>query len=216
MTVQVSARDWVGNVRDLPAETVRIDTVAPDSPAITKDTSSGNVISAIWTEGHGNDFDYFTVGTNGVATEQGAFVANVSQGGKDHTMAAFDQNIPDGSYLVVRAEDAAGNEASTLYLRNSTGEVTLDLTRNGLKEFDFTTIDLSGADANLTIKAEDILALTGTGKQLTVVGGGDDVVTLEGATLAAGGAPAGFKLYNLGSGTSVLIEDDVNVNYTGV
>ena len=216
MSVQISARDWVGNVRDLPLETVRIDTVAPDEPAITKDTSSGNVVSAVWTAGFDNHFDYFAVGTNGLAVAQDAYVANVVQGGKQHTMAAFENNIPDGSYLVVRAEDAAGNEASTLYLRNSTGEVTLDLTRSGLQEFDFATIDLSGADANLTIKAADILALTGVDKQLTVVGGADDLVTLQGATLATSGAPAGFKLYNLGSGTSVLVEDDIIVNTTGV
>jgi hypothetical protein len=62
-----------------------------------------------------------------------------------------------------------------------------------------------------------VLALTGADKQLTVVGGSDDVVNIAGAIEATSGAPAGFKLYNLGtSGASILVEDDIAVNTTGV
>jgi hypothetical protein len=128
----------------------------------------------------------------------------------------FSAAVPDGTYLVINNHDAAGNEASTLYLRNTTGEVTVNLSRTGLQEFDFGTIDLSAADANLTISANQVLALTGADKQMTIVGGADDVVNLQGASLATSGAPAGFKLYNLGSGASVLIEDDIAINTTGV
>ncbi|TXH98874.1 MAG: hypothetical protein E6Q73_11375 [Pseudorhodobacter sp.] len=212
MTVQVSARDWVGNVRDLPLETVRIDTVAPTDPMITKDTSDGNVISQIWTAGASNQYDYFTVGTSGGAVEQDVSTANITRSGAIHTQATFDSDIPDGTYLVVRAEDAAGNESSTLYLRNSTGPVEVDLDRAGLQGFDFGTINLSAADADLEITAAQVLALTGADKQLTVVGGIDDTVTMLGATEVTTGVPAGFKLYNLGSGATVLVEDDIIVN----
>ncbi|NEY91167.1 Ig-like domain-containing protein [Tabrizicola oligotrophica] len=216
MTVQVSARDWVGNTRDLGTETVRLDTLAPTAANVTKDTSEGNVMSAVWTAGHNNDYDYFAVAATGPAVEQSAFVGNITKNGIAHTQAVFDTDIPDGSYLVVRAEDAAGNEASTLFLRNSTGPVTVDLGRDGLEGFDFGTINLTGADATLTITAEQVRALTGADRQLTVVGGADDVVNMAGATEVVSGAPAGFRLYNLGSGATVLVEDDLVVNTTGV
>ena len=116
----------------------------------------------------------------------------------------------------MRAEDAAGNESSTLYLRNSTGPVEVDLAREGLQEFDFGTINLSAADATLSISEAQVMALTGADKQLTIVGGTDDVVNLAGVT-AVTDTGDGFRLYSLGSaGASVLIEDDVTVNTTGV
>jgi len=128
----------------------------------------------------------------------------------------FGVAIPDGTYLVINNEDAAGNESSSLYLRNTTGEVMVDLSRSGLQTFDFGTIDLSAADANLTITPQQVLALTGVDKQLTVMGGADDIVNISGVTSVAN-APDGFKLYTLGaSGPSVLIDEDIQVNATGV
>lgn len=221
MTVQVSARDWVGNVRDLPMETVHIDTVAPADPVRVGDAGAGNQLYGIATALSADDHSYHTVGATGAAheiTPAAEYNGTVDVGGQpvNAHWAMFSAAVPDGTYLVINNQDAAGNEASTLYLRNTTGEVTVNLSRTGLQEFDFGTIDLSAADANLTISANQVLALTGADKQMTIVGGADDVVNLQGASLATSGAPAGFKLYNLGSGASVLIEDDIAINTTGV
>jgi len=221
MTVQVSARDWVGNVRDLPIETVHIDTVAPTDPVRVGDAGAGNQLYGIATALSADDYSYHTVGATGAAheiTPAAEYNGTVDVGGQpvNAHWAMFSAAVPDGTYLVINNQDAAGNESSTLYLRNTTGEVTVNLSREGLQEFDFGTIDLSAADANLTISANQVLALTGADKQMTIVGGADDVVTLQGATLAGSGAPAGFKLYTLGSGASVLIEDDITINATGV
>ncbi len=221
MTVQVSARDWVGNLRDLPMETVHIDTVAPADPVRVGDAGAGNQLYGIATALSADDYSYHTVGATGAAheiTPAAEYNGTVDLGGQpvNAHWAMFGAAVPDGTYLVINNHDAAGNESSTLYLRNTTGEVTVDLSRSGLQEFDFGTIDLSAADANLTISAQQVLALTGADKQMTIVGGADDVVTLQGASLATSGAPAGFKLYNLGSGASVLIEDDITINTTGV
>ncbi len=221
MTVQVSARDWVGNLRDLPMETVQIDTVAPADPVRVGDAGAGNQLYGIATALSADDYSYHTVGTTGAAQEitpAAEYNGTVDVGGQpvNAHWAMFGSAVPDGTYLVINNFDAAGNESSTLYLRNTTGEVTVNLSRTGLQEFDFGTIDLSAADANLTISTNQVLALTGADKQMTIVGGADDVVTLQGATLASSGAPAGFKLYNLGSGASLLIEDDITINATGV
>lgn len=221
MTVQVSARDWVGNLRDLPMETVHIDTMAPADPVRVGDAGAGNQLYGIATALSADDYSYHTVGATGAAheiTPAAEYNGTVDVGGQpvNAHWAMFGSAVPDGTYLVINNFDTAGNESSTLYLRNTTGEVTVNLSRTGLQEFDFGTIDLSAADANLTLSANQVLALTGADKQMTIVGGADDVVTLQGAALANSGAPAGFKLYNLGGGASVLIEDDITINATGV
>lgn len=221
LSVTVSAVDWVGNTRTLATETVNIDTILPGDPTRVGDAGAGNQIYGIATAISGDDYSYHTVNAAGVASEltpaaeyDGAVTAN-GQTVNAH-WAMFGQAVPDGTYLVIRNEDAAGNEASTMYLRNTTGEVTVDLGRAGLQGFDFGTIDLSSADATLTITEAQVLALTGADKQLTVTGGTDDVVNLSGVTSVTN-APNGFKLYELGTGgASVLIDDDIHVNTTGV
>ena len=221
VTVQVSARDWVGNVRHLDAETVRVDTVAPADPVRVGDAGMGNQLIGIATAVSADDYTYHTVSAAGTATEitpASEFRGTVEVGGQtvNANWAMFGAAIPDGTYLVINNEDAAGNESSTLYLRNTTGEVVVDLSRSGLQTFDFGTIDLSAADANLTITPAQVLALTGADKQLTVVGGTDDIVNISGVTSVAN-APDGFKLYTLGAnGPSVLIDEDIQVNATGV
>ena len=67
MTVQVSARDWVGNVRDLPMETVHIDTVAPADPVRVGDAGAGNQLYGIATALSADDHSYHTVGATGAA-----------------------------------------------------------------------------------------------------------------------------------------------------
>ncbi len=221
VTVKVSATDWVGNIHDLPPETIRIDTVVPGDPVRVGDAGAGNSLYGIATAISADDYSYHTVNAAGVVAEitpaaeyNGA--VNVNGSNVNAHWAMFGAEVPDGTYLVVRNEDAAGNEASTLYLRNTTGEVTVDLSRSGLSQFDFGTIDLSAADATLTITDAQVLALTGADKQLTVAGGADDVVNLVGGRFVS--ASDGYKLYALGSsGATVLVEDDItNVNLTGL
>jgi hypothetical protein len=221
VTVQVSARDWVGNVRHLDAETVRVDTVAPADPVRIGDAGIGNQLLGIATAVSANDYTYHTVNAAGTATEltpssESRGTVDVDGQTVNANWAMFGSAIPDGTYLVINNEDAAGNQSSTLYLRNTTGEVVVDLSRSGLQTFDFGTIDLSAADANLTITPAQVLALTGADKQLTVVGGADDIVNISGVTSVAN-ASGGFKLYALGAnGPSVLIDEDIQVNTTGV
>jgi hypothetical protein len=81
----------------------------------------------------------------------------------------------------------------------------------------FGTINLSSADANLVLDTAQVLALTGADKQMSITGDLDDTVTLRGAqetqtTVTAHGET--YRLYTLGSGASVLIDDDILVNHT--
>lgn len=128
--------------------------------------------------------------------------------------------VQDGTYLVINDTDAAGNESATLYLRSTIGDTTVDLSRAGLAEFDFGTIDLSAAHARLSLTEAQINSLTGADQHMAIRGGTDDHVNLLGGVAAGTQSVNGesFTLYTLGtSGASVLVDDDIIVNTgTGV
>lgn len=219
--ITVIATDSNGNVSAPVTHTVQIDTLAPNDPFITSDLGLDNSIGGVMTVTAPGEYTYFSVGGPlGAATQLGVagFVPQepkVNGVPVPSELAVFTTQVPDGSYLVIRDVDAAGNESSTLYLR-STAEVTIELDRVGLQGFDFGTIDLNSANANITLNARQVQELTGVDKQLTITGGTDDVVNLQGATdttttVTAHGET--YKLYTLGtSGASVLIDDDILVN----
>ncbi len=219
--VVVSATDWVNNTHTLAAETINVDTIVPGAPVILNDSGEGSILTGILTQGHDNSFSYHAVGQTGAAVQMIASndpnndVSNAQPGGVFSQQAWFPNEVPDGSYLVIRNEDAAGNEASTLYLRDTEAQ-TIQLDRAGLQDFDFGTINLSSVDATLTITEAQVLALTGENKTLTIIAGADDVINLTGVTNVTT-TSNGFKLYELGTGgASVLIDDDFPVNTTGV
>jgi large repetitive protein len=221
MGVTVTATDHAGNTAQY-TDSFHYDTVAPADPWITNDSGSGNVITGIATAITTDDVSYHAVGATGAATN-----VNVS-GGSDVNftvdgqavpshMAYFSNPVADGSYLVINSSDAAGNEQATLYVRGTTGDVTVDLSRQGLTEFDFGTIDLSASHATVSITEAQIMSLTGADHQMAIKGGADDHVNVAGAV--AGGHQVvngqSYTLYTLGSsGASLLIDDDVIVNTT--
>ena len=222
--VTVTATDIAGNTSSL-SQNFAVDTVAPANPWITNDAGTGNQISGIAIDARAGDVDYFTVAANGAVAEvtpQVKFTSDVNVDGQTvpSDWAFFPTPVHDGTYLVIRDQDAAGNESSTLYIRNTTGEVTVDLNRSGLGQFDFGTIDLTAADANLTLTEAQILRLAGADKQLTISGDTDDQVNLVGGTYTGTTQVVNgetLKLYLVGSaGASVLIDDDITVNTSGV
>jgi len=223
-SVTVTATDLAGNTASF-TQNFAVDTVAPKDPWITNDAGTGNLISGIATAAAPGDMDFFTVAQNGTVTElapQVTFNGDVMVNGHNvpSEWAFFSTPVQDGSYLVIRDQDAAGNESSTLYIRNTTGEVVVDASRAGLSGFDFGTIDLTAADASLTLTEAQINALTGTDKQLTVTGDADDVVNLvggvaTGTTTMIDGET--YKLYLVGSGgASVLVDDDITITTAAV
>jgi hypothetical protein len=211
----VIATDVNGNASAAQTLAVTVDTRAPDDPFVTADFGVGSGPSGIATATMPGDYSYFAVPNTGAATALTvtAIVPTVS-GGINSELALFNGAVPDGSYLVIRDVDAAGNESSTLYLRSTT-EVNIDVNRPGLAQFDFGTIDLTSADANLTLDAAKVLALTGADKQLMVTGNGDDVVNISGATNTNTTTTMNgetYRIYTLGSGTTVLLDDDMQIN----
>lgn len=216
--VSVTATDPHGNTASSTIQ-FTIDTRAPNDPRITGDVGDTQFISGVLIDAAPATQQYFAVADTGAAQQLTASRLFADDANGDPVFAGqvnFSVNVPNGTYLVVRDTDAAGNESSTLHLR-AANEVTVDLARAGLQQFDFGTINLSSADANLTLDAARILALTGADRQMTITGDIDDTVTLRGAqdtqtNVSAHGET--YRLYTLGSGASVLIDDDILVNLT--
>jgi large repetitive protein len=221
MGVTVTATDHAGNVAQY-TDSFHYDTVVPADPWITNDSGSGNVITGIATAASVDDVTYHAVAATGASTDvnvSGSFDTSFNVNGQavPSHMAYFSNPVADGSYLVINDTDAAGNEQATLYLRGTTGDVTVDLNRQGLTEFDFGTIDLSAAHATVSITEAQIMSLTGADHQMAIKGGADDHVNVAGAV--AGGHQMvngeSYTLYTLGSnGATLLIDDDVVVNTT--
>jgi hypothetical protein len=213
LSIDFSAKDLAGNTTSF-TETVAIDTVAPDAPDITtfsKNTAGTDLVGVKLDEAIDSDFSFHHVNSNGTSSE--ITLDDPVSGSK---WADFENSpVPEGDYLVVNHTDDAGNDSATLFVTNNTGTSTIDLGNAAFQDFDFTSLDLTVAKTNMTISAEDLIAITGPENTLTIKGGADDTVTLENPAIAAdqGDAPAGFTLYTLGdSGASVYLDDDIQTN----
>lgn len=214
MKIDFKATDLAGNTASF-SETVTIDTVAPDGPDITtfsKNTAGTDLVGVKLDEAITSDFTFHRVGANGSHTE--IQLDGPTTGSK---WADFESSpVPEGDYLVVSHADDAGNDSSTLFLTNNTGTSTIDLGNAAFQDFDFTTLDLTVAKTNMTISAEDLIAITGPENTLMIKGGADDSITLQDAVRATdqGSAPAGFTLYTLGDdGASVYLDDDIQPTF---
>ncbi|MES2665516.1 MAG: Ig-like domain-containing protein [Pseudomonadota bacterium] len=214
VTATIAATDSFGNTREI-TETFKIDTVAPTAPLVTDLTENvqGGVTSIV-TAGNGA-YDVFEITAAGVQTE-----LTTSQNYDamfNDTTNRFVSPVPDGSYLVIRAEDGAQNHASTLFIENSTGAINVDLGRDGLTGLDISVIDLrEAAQASLTITEAQLRDLTGPDDRLIIMSDGDDQVTALGAVntgqQTTGPDGQSYTIYTLGSsGATLLLDDDINL-----
>ena len=211
LTYTVRAVDAAGNtgvIGDSGNLGFSVDTVAPGSPLIINDLGTGNLLNGIQVSQAEGTLTFHSVTGSGAATAINSTVTNI--GGS--AIATFGTSVPDGSYLIVSDTDAAGNEASTLYIRNTSATtVHIDPMAHGLQEFDFTSIDLSSASASLTLTANDLRALTGPDHELIVKGGTDDVVRLDDAAATGQSRVIDgerYHVYTLGDGT-VLVDENI-------
>ena len=216
MAVTMKATDVAGNVATL-SDTFAYDTVAPGAPDVItferdfRVASSG--VRGVGVTTSGDELSFFKVAATGAATELAATQTTAANPGE--TNYSFGTNrVPDGTYLVINTEDAAGNESSTLFIVNNTSSSTVDLSRAGLQGFDFSTIDLSVAPtASLTITEAQIRSLTGADHKITIAGGADDTVTMTGAVDTGANATIDgnvYSVYTLGNqGTTILLDDDI-------
>ncbi|MGA0540595.1 Ig-like domain-containing protein [Neotabrizicola sp. VNH66] len=208
-TVTMTATDAVGNTRTL-TETFTYDTVMPDTPTVISFDRVAAGLRGIGTEITSDSYSFTAIDAAGNVHSLGSTRADDTFYGE--TEFRLSSPVPDGSYLVIDTTDTAGNQVSTLLIVNNTTSVNVNLSRTGLSEFDLNAIDLTFApEANLTITAAQLEALTGTERELIVKGDADDKVNLDhatatGATRVIDGET--YLVYSLGTGT-VLVDDDI-------
>jgi large repetitive protein len=213
MSVTMKATDVAGNVATL-TDNFAYDTVAPGAPnVISFDRVVGGVrgVGVVTTD---DDLTFFKVGASGAASSITATESNNPAFPGETTYSFGTNRVPDGTYLVINTQDAADNESSTLFIVNNTSSSVVDLSRSGLQEFDFSTIDLNfAASASLTITETQIRGLTGADHKITIAGGADDTVTMTGAVDTGENVTIAnqvYSVYTLGNqGTTILLDDDI-------
>ena len=211
-SVTVQATDRAGNVASF-TDNFAIDTVAPGAPEVTGvNKSTTGTLRGIYTEESTDSYAFHEVKTNGTTATVGETHSN--SGGE--TQFDFSRGVPDGSYLVVNTQDAAHNESSTLLIVNNTNAPVVDLNRSGLASFDLSAIDLTVApEAHLSISESQLRNITGPDHSLIIKGGADDTMSLiggmdTGTTKLINGQS--YSLYTLGTGASVLVDDDISTS----
>ncbi|WP_339113870.1 Ig-like domain-containing protein [Thioclava sp. GXIMD2076] len=213
-TYSISATDVHGNVLDGTNASAAngsfiYDLEAPDSPDVTWATIQSGKVRAIYTDSDGEADSYTVSGINsdGTVTELDNS-ATATDDGSGEDIYSFDSQAMS-TYFAVTDVDAAGNESSTLTV-TSESEITLNLDRDGLDQFDFSKIDLDLADVNLTISADQIMAMTGHENTLVIEGDSDDSVNVSGMTVATDDAQDmdGYTLYTLDDGDAKLYVDN--------
>lgn len=209
VTATITATDIAGNVATM-SEIFAVDTVAPGSPEVLSFSRDAAGLRGIGTEATDDIYSFARIDQAG--NQSTIAVARTDDATFNETNFRFASTVPDGSYLVVNTADAAGNQSSTLLIVDNTNAPTVDLSRGGLTNFDFTAIDLTFApDARLTITEAQLRDLTGPDNRLMVKGGEDDTVTMTGA-VATGQSEVidgqRYAIYTLGSGDATLLLDD--------
>lgn len=211
-SISVLATDSVGNTETL-TDTLSIDTDAPAGPVVASlDASRGGGFRGFTTEDNDGDLAVAQVNDNGSITDLALTTADGARVGETKVNLAND--VPDGSQLIVTSTDDAGNRTGTyLVLDDSTSNAAVDLSNSSLGNYEINSVELAFAEsAQLTITEAQLLGLSDTSNTLTIHGG-DDTVTIAGATQTGQTNVGGqtYDVYSLGEGT-VIIDDDITVN----
>lgn len=220
MYYTVTATDHAGNIGSLgDSHTLSFlyDLAPPTSPSIIDVIGNSDGTRSIYTgQSESDHYMISAIGSNGIVhTIMNSTPLHVSNDYL-YDFGALNR-VPNSEYLVLTDHDAAGNSTSTLMVVNMNSNITLDLSRGGLNQFDFSSIDLSHAQTSLTITANQIKALTGPDKELLISGDTDDHVTALGAVKTGHETidGHGFSIYSLGiDGAHLIIDDHINLNNT--
>jgi hypothetical protein len=214
--ITVMATDAVGNTATI-ADTLAIDTDAPEGPVIASYTRDGDGISGVSMEISADDLSVAQVNADGSITNVAATQVDILVFGE--TNFQFNAEVPDGSTLIVFSTDDAGNASGTyVVLDAESANSTVDISNASLGNYQIETVDLQfSEEAHLIITEAQLVGLADGTDTLKVRGGSDDEVTIIGANQTGsmtGADGQTYDVYSLGEAT-VLFDDDITVN-TGV
>ncbi|WP_299412361.1 Ig-like domain-containing protein [uncultured Sulfitobacter sp.] len=217
--ISVEATDHVGNVAVIE-DTLSIDTAAPDGPVIASFTRAGDGIRGISIE---------TVMENGSPTSDAQTVVQVQTDGsiaevagqqgfnslRGETDFVFNENVPNGSQLIVNATDDAGNTSGTyLVLDDEAATNSVDLTNMNLGDYQIENLDLDFAEAaSVVIDEASLLALSTETNTLTIHGSSEDQVTIQGGVAQGTQDVDGqtYNVYAVGAEGTLLVDQEIPV-----
>ena len=220
--VTVETIDRNGNPDSVTAP-VTVDTEVPDAPLVisyTEYTRGDPGISGVGTELSDDIVAISQVSSSGqvnnvaYSTNEVQAIPGVRDGELQFT---FNERIPDGSNLVINAEDAVGNESATMVVLDDNAPGAVNVTTAGLGGFNVGAIDLSIVEeSTLTLTESDLIGLSDDTNALIIHGDTSDVVNVIGAQGTGQTEVIDGKLYDiytLGDEGSLIIEQAVTVNY---
>ncbi len=217
--ISVQATDHVGNVAVI-SDTLSIDTAAPDGPVIASFTRAGDGIRGISIEtvmeGGAPASDIQSVSQ---VAEDGTITEVAGQQGynslRGETDFVFNDNVPNGSQLIVNSTDEAGNTSGTyLVLDDEAATNSVDLTNMALGDYQIENLDLDFAEAaSVVIDEASLLALSTASNTLTIHGSSEDQVTIQGGVAQGTQDVDGqtYNVYAVGSEGTLLIEQEIPV-----
>ena len=214
--VQIEATDAAGNTRS-ETTSITVDTEISE-PLVTGYGRSLDGISDVTISTTDDDVSVYALDEDGTVTEM-AFEVDEKQSGARMELE-FDTDVSNGDQIVIASEDEAGNQSDTLLVLDTTNErpegayFEVDLDNAGLDQFDLGAIDLQFVNGGqVALSADDLDRLVGEDGSLTIHGGEDDKVVLQGAELTGQSTAVdgqSYDIYTLGD-DQVLVDQDVEV-----
>lgn len=212
--VLIEATDAAGNTRS-ETTSITVDTEI-NEPVIESVTRGVDGVRSISISDSDDDITVHALDEDGTTTEISHSDYNLGE----ETLLNFGSEVSNGDQIVIASEDEAGNQSDTLLVLDTTNErpegayFEVDLDNAGLDQFDLGAIDLQFVNGGqVTLSADDLDRLVGEDGSLTIHGGEDDKVVLEGAELTGQStADDGqtYDIYTLGD-DQVLVDQDVEV-----
>ena len=218
--ISVEATDHVGNVATID-DTLSIDTAAPDGPVIASFTRDGDGIRGISIETEMVNGSPTTDTQSLVQVEADGSISDVAgQQGfnslRGETDFVFNNDVPNGSQLIVNSTDAAGNTSGTfLVLDDEAATNSVDLTNMALGDYQIENLDLDFAEAaSVVIDEASLLALSTNSNTLTIHGSAEDEVIIQGGMskgTAVGDDGQTYNAYSVGTEGTLLVDQDIPV-----
>ncbi len=222
VNVTVRTMDANDNI-DSVTEVMTLDTTVPGAPEIIFRMQGQDDTFGLGLTTEDGVESISSITNAGTVTDLGVTSTTGNGGGSENF--TFNNPVPDGTHLIVQAEDAAGNEASTLIIQEDGSTNSFSLSNSGLDGFDIAAIDLSFAEnGNLTITEADLLSLSQSTNTLIVHGDAADAngnpadaITIDassvqntGQTETVGGKA--YEVYSVGAEGTLLVDPDIDVN----
>lgn len=214
-TATITATDAAGNVTTLEQD-ISVDTEF-DTPEYRGESNFDGEIEDVSISSTEDDIEVFGVAADGAVSSIDFDLDNSSS---SRTKLEFDEPVADGTSLIIRGTDDAGNASST-YVVDQETMGTGDFT--GLGDYNIDSLKLvfeNGTDGSSITLTEDLIkGLSDNSDTLTIRGGDTDVaheVSVTGALKTGtetNDAGETFDVYTVGDGGArLLVEEDANVS----